>query len=286
MRTTNPPTKATQWVSRLLRDKVLRPRIDRWLASVGPGLEIRYEAGDPECYGSGHYGSAFALQDKGTYDSQWVLKVTRDPTEGPMCDWLRKQQEGGDGVLLGGFARMLAVAKLPDTFSLRGKLWPVYLIVREEVEPNSWDRRSDDAYEERNRRAGTTALNTIQSAARELAKPRKRGVATVRVWDGSSGGTYRRIDAARAMQDQIDVLESTPGFSQIGSAIRELRDEHKILLLDAHANNVGKRLYEQDVGDGNTDGTNVGDYVIFDPGHTPTPNQTQVLRVLDNPRRR
>lgn len=264
--------KVPVWVRGIIGEKSpWRPRILKWVAKHGYYLR---DLDGP--FGCAHYGCAYPLGK--TNGEGAVLKITRDPTEGPMCDWIAKQQR--EGYLRGGFAKMTEVATLPEAIQFRGKWWPVYCIIREEIHPiigRSWQ-------DDRKWSVGAGLMNDLMQAAREIAKPRRRGVAMVRKPGISRwiDGPVPKVPAEDAWWEAVWALQSTEGFSEIGSDIEWLRETHGVMLLDTHAGNVGERFIEQSWGDGNEDGTNVGAAVIFDPGHTPT-NVEAIIPTLVNP---
>lgn len=240
-----------------------RPRIDQWLAKHGlkPTRTV---------LGCGHYGCAYQLADKKTNGfAPWVLKVTRDPTEGPMCDWIAAHQQRGDGHFRAGFAHMKEVATLPHEVSRRGKKFPVFLILREFVRPNhspsDRDARMFDV------------LNELRDVSRILDKK------------SLSVRERHYLREILGVQNPEDIwwhnqmeLAQTPRFDAIGGVFEWLRSKYNVVLKDVHSGNIGERVYPQSWGDANVDGTNVGDFVIFDPGHTP--NAYKVPSVLANPR--
>lgn len=262
---------ASGWTRNLLSDPSLRPRIDRWLRTVAGGLELKMVRGDPETYGSGHYGSAFALD--GSDGERWVLKVTRDPTEGPMCDFIGYYQSEKQ-LLRSGFARFESVARMPDRLLWRGKTWPVYLIVREEIENPGQVFQLD--YEAARR------IAILQTAARAMTKKTPRGRMIWGLWKNGFPPKHKE-PADIAWDDAIDWLLARPGVSSMAQDLRYLR-EIGITLLDVHFGNVGRRGHPQMWShDRNVDGTNVGDWIIFDPGHTPTAEHRRVIKTLPNP---
>lgn len=253
----------------------LRKRIDRWLDANGVSFCSPTPDRD-DVLGSGHFGSAIALNGS----PGWVLKITRDPTEGPICDWIAANQRNGQYPFRTGFARMLEVAQLEDAITLRGKSWPVFLIIREEINPltvsklwNSGDRALTTA---------TTELYRVQASARAIASPKKRGRNTVKLFSAGRGMVDH--DPDDEWNRAVDGLISGP-LSRIGETMYDLRWTHEVLLCDVHSGNVGQRVHAQpqETAPGGDIYGPAGSWLIFDPGHSVTNVATP--KMLPNPRR-
>jgi hypothetical protein len=126
-----------------------------WL--VGLGVDMSKKP-----YGVGHFGCAFPHAT----DDRWVVKLTRDPAEGPAARlMIRLQKEGAYGV--DGCVKFQSVAKGPDVV-FRGKTWPTHVIVRENVDPlsrsNNWSKSEEFT------KQVYWWLGTAQTAARNYAR--------------------------------------------------------------------------------------------------------------------
>lgn len=240
-----------------------------------------------EPLGGGHFGYAYRIwagttpqrepsEFGGGEKTGLVFKITRDPTEGPFCQWIHEEQEKGNSLFQGAFARVYGVRKIPENIPWRGKDWPCYLIVREEVDvahPHSphladypsWAKAAD-------------ALRVLQVAGRQLAKPRKRGVATV-TEAVHRGGVYLgevTRDARQVWEKALGVLELDQRFYYVWEAFWQIQSEYGIYLQDVHANNIGRRIAMPGDDWSGAEGT----FVIFDPGHTATGDRAGEITLL------
>lgn len=284
------PSKPPVWIRQILKN--YRTPIDTWLRKfIADRDGAPYWEPALEALGGGHFGFAYRLHRQGKAmegpATHLVFKVTRDPTEGPFCRWIQEEQEKESMLFCGGFARMHDVRRLPHEIDWRGKQWPCYIIVREEVEPVLG--------------AGGylppglgTVTRALQMAGRALSTPRKRGRARLEMQMDSHGGmaffgepffygtrpARRLFDAEDVWNEALNRLGAYPGYEYVADTFARILDEYGIHLQDVHLGNLGRRLVEQ--GD---EWSGVGTIVIFDPGHTPT-NQGLPIERLANPRRR
>lgn len=253
--------------------------------------------------GGGHYGYAYAVvgpnfgkedppaRDRvAAHSRRIVLKITRDPTEGPFCRWIQERQEDCDGLFTSAFARMHDVRRLPTDIRWRGKEWPVFAIVREEIQPVF-------GYEPlpvTSREAGKgTVFRALQMAGRALSRPRKRGRAQLEMlvdssgqpaFSWTSGGERRKLfDAEHIWDLAVQRLYDYAGYEAVAEAFVMIRERYGIYMQDVHMGNLGRRIYPQE-SDGCGYWGNQGGVVIFDPGHTPT-NQGLAIERLENPTR-
>lgn len=182
-------------------------------------------------YGAGHFGVVFPYKP----DPRFVAKVTRDPAEGPAArKMIKLQAEGAYGV--DGAAIFKSVEAGPP-INFRGKTWPTFLIIRENVEPLKYE---DSLY----RIFG--ALSDGQEAARKYASLK----------------TERKRDMW--YQEYVSAMHRVSSVAPyLGEFMMAAIDYFGAPLTDVHANNVGKTITNW--GD---DVRPPGTIVAFDLGHT------------------
>ncbi len=182
-------------------------------------------------YGAGHFGVVFPYKP----DPRFVAKVTRDPAEGPAArKMIKLQAEGAYGV--DGAAIFKSVEAGPP-INFRGKIWPTFLIIRENVEPLKYE---DSLY----RIFG--ALSDGQEAARKYASLK----------------TERKRDMW--YQEYVSAMHRVSSVAPyLGEFMMAAIDYFGAPLTDVHAKNVGKTITNW--GD---DVRPPGTIVAFDLGHT------------------
>lgn len=256
----------------------IRPKIDGWLKRFWKQKEAQLTAigMDPELdpLGCGHYGCVFA-----TMDPRWVIKITRDPTEGPIAakvTELRNKREAQ----LQGIVLFKEIYKADETVEWRGKTWPVYVTVRESVKPyNLNDAAGMRRYKKKNRgfdpgwdpRAyefiSRTALDYMKEAALKWHEANDTIREAERTGARVNYRTQEKLDHAH--NDYADWASKVgDDFPYVGETVFELLDEG-IVLRDVHWANLGYTTWE---GDEATDFVwrPTGTTVIHDLGHTPT----------------
>jgi len=247
------PEKAPGWVTNLVKSSEFRKRIVSQVSKLFPeGESIDWS----KMLGCGHYGCAFAFKS-----GRWVLKITRDPTEGPMQAMVGKRQEVGD-YGFEGFAIVRGVFRLEPNISFRGKTWPVYAIVREEVTPflDLWSIHGRAMIEGAPRLSPNTDARLV---ARALS-----GLQSYQIESRRFVAFKTEHMKDMALENMRNALNNiSDGFPYVGQ-IMEVLEAEGTPLLDVHAGNVGVRTQRGMTGDGGDDG--LGMVVIFDPGHTPT----------------
>lgn len=101
--------------------------------------------------GCGHWGCVFKIQGPiASGNSPWVVKFSRDPTEGPIWNVLKEaiEDEGPGSELLDGIARVKAIGQIKGGVHFRRKQHPLYLIVREDVMPVRREPKPGDDWDE------------------------------------------------------------------------------------------------------------------------------------------
>jgi len=264
------PEKEPGWIK-----KILAPhRIAKIQDLIG------YPIG--ERLGCGHFGCVYQLKEP------WVLKITRDPTEGAVWDKIQKYlDEGGYGA--SGLVRIKKIIRLYPDISWRGKTWPVHLIVREGVVPFMGEHYipglgfgvssfTESRLRGIRKEAEANELSAVVRGLvlyREAATEWHKAAALKREYNRRS----RQEAAETKMMDAINELYG-PSGCPLGETLAGLGDAG-IYLKDVHLGNIGWRVHPEIDGDELHAGL-----VIFDPGHTPTEGETAIPEfTIENPNR-
>lgn len=112
-----------------------------------------------QLYGCGHFGCVFA-----TETPEWVLKITRDPTEGPVVKYISSLEDDYDAFVV---YHPTGILRLEDV-NFRGRDWPVYVYLRENVLPiadlYSYSTKFDDLiYQTYNKNTGDFLLRELKN---------------------------------------------------------------------------------------------------------------------------
>ncbi len=209
-------------------------------------------------FGCGHYGCAYAVKERGHKEPRYVVKVTRDPTEGPMQATIARRQKAGDYGFDDGFAIVRGVYRIGDDVQHMGKMWPVYAIVREEVTPVTavmYEPGSIYPPVTPGQLASVmTALNNYKDNAAKWYALKERKAS-----ERALGSVEKLMDASlRAISNYAPPLGEIMGIMQHeGTPLR-----------DVHSQNIGVRHHPGIVDPDDPDAS-LGYITIFDPGHTP-----------------
>lgn len=253
------------WVRKVVRD--YQKQLETYF---GMGFHLEPET----LYGCGHFGCVFPSSQP-----EWVLKITRDPTEGPVAQFISELEND-----FSAFVKYhpKGVVKLTDMY-FRGKSWPIYAYVRENVLPvgSLWGYRSP-LYEQveksypkdyervsRDIHNGLVALNAVLISARNLQKLRNKK--TTKEW------TLQQ--AEDKWEDAIHGLYRYHPMYHIAWAIGDLYRHYDIVLTDVHSNNVGVPLYAMGDRDPTLPFPYFRNVIIFDPGHTQIPVPIEIPHI-------
>lgn len=273
------PDSVPGWLEKVLGLK------SQWRPKLEKAIGIKLD----KILGCGHYGCVFRSSDQ-----KWVVKVTRDNTEGPMQALIRDKQRAGE-YGMDGFTIVREVYELPVPVKWRRYDSPqIYVIVREDVTPLKAPRpgyydglgpgrefvpgvNPRITYAQRDR--SIDALHRYKDAAAKWYEAKERAAAAEARGDHYNARRAREQMDTRGtfMMNQIDDISIA--FPYISTAMAKFQDEERPLR-DVHANNIGIRVH------GDIEGAEdaIGAVVIFDPGHTPTKSEGAIVRV--NPQRR
>lgn len=277
-----------KWVEALLGK---RSRIEGALgASLGDML------------GCGHWGCVFVSE------GPWVVKLSIDPTEGPIwskiAGLVEDEHYGGDGLV-----KLKSITRLTPDLVVGGRKRKVWAIVREGVEPVFREYRPKELGD---RGRGTRTLTSkFTNDLLGYSKPQAwnlpvmnhkqedfaKGISSLfkyrdlaRFWhikhDALRGRQREKIverygaafeegldRTAERIQHVADVGFSGPHMAPLGESLSMLAS-NGIYLRDVHNLNIGWH-----VPTGDDDWARV---VIFDPGHTPTEGVDIEERLIEN----
>lgn len=216
--------------------------------------------------GCGAFGCVFQLwsQDVGfdrpdsqAYPLNRVLKISTDPTEGPVVSAIMKT---GLDDQLAGLARWYGVWRVPEKIQ-KGRRSTAWIIVREAVKPFDWMGHL--------RETGTTFqwIGILQNYNIHAARERD----LKRPW-------MKRMARENADRELVKLYDFPPTY-YVAYAIEQLR-HRGILLADVHAANLGMRLEDTSNQEVQivrwADGVERPALLIFDPGHSMAPPGTAV----------
>jgi len=257
-----------------------------WVSdALGDREAIESAIGMPmgEMLGCGAWGCAFLGA------GPWVIKLTRDPTEGPIWESLREWQHNTPTWKNAGLVRIREVLQLRPGVTVGGEEWPLYVAVREGVVPlfPSFGALSltEEAAKVLGLRAGARLKGHGASSGR-AGSTRRFVYETLRHLDlyrQAARHYYRAVfeegteapDFDAAEPERHEMAEIFSHMAERGGWVGEhlamtLLEllESNVVFVDLHARNVGLRVHERIEGERLPPGL-----VVFDPGHTPTPER-------------
>lgn len=230
-----------------------------------------------EVLGCGHYGCVLKSEDP-----RWVIKITRDPTEGPMVQRIMALRAADGGTGRGPSLAYDGIVFYRDIYEagglkFRGKDWPVYVIVREAVEP--FDRALlTSAFSRFGNRDSGYHIPGLPDLPAYIVKRSLRGLANTKEHAGDYfrlKTPHRRESALEAYSDALSNIYDA--FPEMAQTFYDLLDQDTVLR-DVHAYNLGFTVvdWEKTYRPPRT-------VVIHDLGHTPTAAK-EAFPSLWNPR--
>jgi hypothetical protein len=276
-------------------------KLPKWLRDLDkPAIERAVGMPLGAVLGCGHWGCVIASTPP------WVIKLTRDPTEGPIwakiVGWTREQDERTNGLGTEGVVRVKDIVRLRPDVQFRGKTFPLHAIVREEAIPllgggaglgMSLYTMELLGFNEAAKKRGLSEsefyyvvpdslrrwadrhpdLPLIAGNARELAdllhgleKYRDAATAWHHQHELKRPQPYKINAAEDNMQAAIGHMSGWIG-NAIGETLGEMLSDG-LVLRDVHWGNIGWRIHPERPGDEFQQ-----TLVIYDPGHTPTETQ-------------
>lgn len=231
---------------------------------------------DVEPLGAGSWGVVWPLADE-----RFILKVTADPTEGPVVATIMAEPYLHDHMAI---LHYFALREIPEFAVFRGKPFKVYVIVAERLVHSSQaskllDADDDEQYDNLHR--FTLALQKLQLAARALVHEREKKRPSAWEVDKLYG---EWLDALNRLGDG-PLEDFIIQFYDHTRSESEGADDAPSggVLADLHFNNIGKRVVDwTDLGIELRPSHDNAYWVINDPGHSSLAEKPEV-RVLENP---
>lgn len=250
--------------------------------------------GDP--LGCGYWGCVFRSE------GPWVVKLTRDPTEGPIWarlrEWLRDAPCCTDGIV-----RVKDIVRIEPDLKFGRRQWPIHAIVREEAVPVLTEKMTPTEFTAE--RIGlpqewtNVHASTLRAVDRSLREQGRSPASLHNIQDLSdalNGLDRFRVEAQEwhreakkrrpsegRLDDLAERMSSTTNLMRgsvagsLGETLNQLIADD-VVLQDVHWGNIGWRLHEEIDGDV----ANPNCLVIFDPGHTPTAPREDIRRLAPN----
>lgn len=263
------------WLKKVLKERGGKIEDAARRALSSPDAQVDW----PEKLGCGHYGCAWGILEPGGDKPRYVVKITRDPTEGPMQATIAKRQQAGDYGFEDGFAIVRGVYRLEPDVSWKGKMWPVYAIVREEVAPIlSLSGKGVMFYGHMGAESRDEDVPGIYPKVTRAQLG--RAIDALHAYKDVAAKWYAQKALKRPKQYKIDDLESkmqehlnriSDWLPTVGTVMGILQEEGTPLR-DVHANNVGVRRHEGVVSPDDPK-NGIGYPCIFDPGHLPNSDE-------------
>lgn len=232
-----------------------------------------------EMLGCGRWGCVFAS------DEPWVIKITRDPTEGPLWATLQEWQRNTSTQNNAGLVRIREVLQLRPGVDFEGEEWPLYVAVREGVVPIYPSYGSPVLTKGAARMLDLEPYTKLSSDPSLLTDESQLywTLQSLKLFREHADDYYRSLFEPRdedppyyAGEFELQLMDSTLKLMSeqggwIGgplSLTMQTLVESGIILRDVHGRNVGLRVHRNIYGEELPPGL-----VIFDPGHTPTPER-------------
>lgn len=231
---------------------------------TGEPLDVQWTP-RTEPLGAGSWGVVYP-----TRDPRFIVKVTADPTEGPIVSTIMSEPQLHNHM---GIIHYFALRKLPEDVVFRGKTFPVFVIIAERLKDvgglrgMSWNQSRED-------RHLTNLLIKIKDVAGKLVheKQKKRP-------------SQRAIDA---LDEQYLDLVGQINDGPLSDFFFQFRDATETgVLADVHLNNLGKRAVDWETVTNGAVPLSDSDWhwVISDPGHSSVETHPDIAPLRENPRK-
>jgi hypothetical protein len=231
---------------------------------------------DTEPLGNGSWGVVWPLADE-----RFILKVTADPTEGPIIATIMEESSLHNHMAI---IHYFALRKLPEAVTFRNKTFPLFVIIAERLQHSSDVKRPNYGTPElRAFDRFAHALYLLKESAGRLVREQNKKRPNLAVVDRLYG----------AWMDDLNKLNDGPMEDFIIQFYDYTRDPNEGandapsggVLADIHFNNVGKRVVDwTDLGIELSPDRNDMYWVISDPGHSSL-NEKPAIADIENPRR-
>lgn len=229
--------------------------------------------------GCAHFGCVFE------WIQPWVVKITRDPTEGQVWSFIKQFYDSGEWEGREGVVVVKRIVRLHPDVEWKGKLWPVHLIIREEVLPAFDRKHGHTLWQQQLYSISDESMRRIERNNYVATELHQTDNALKKFKNGAEA-YHKAINKKRPRQYEIERAEDvcTEALNRFRGATSGHLGEflgammlRKLVLRDVHSYNVGWRIHdEMEMHKG---------LVVFDPGHTPTDRGGKIEEVRLNPRR-
>lgn len=230
---------------------------------TGEPLDVQWTP-RTEPLGAGSWGVVYP-----TRDPRFVVKVTADPTEGPIVATIMSEPQLHNHM---GIIHYFALRKLPEDVDFRGKTFPVFVIIAERLKDvgalRGWSKSREDEHL-------TRLLVKIKDVAGKLVHEKQKKRPSQRLID--------MLD--EQYLDLVGQIHDGP-ISDFFFQFRDATDDG--VLADVHLNNVGKRAVDWEAVTNGAVPLSGADWhwVISDPGHSSVEQHPEIAPLRENPRRR
>jgi len=214
-----------------------------------------------EPLGAGSWGVVYP-----TRDPRFVVKVTADPTEGPIVSTIMSEPQLHNHM---GIIHYFALRQLPEDITFRGKTFPVFVIVAERLKDvgalRGWSVSREDQHL-------TRLLMKIKDVAGKLVHEKQKKRPSQRLID--------MLD--EQYLDLVGQIHDGP-ISDFFFQFRDATDDG--VLADVHLNNVGKRAVDWEAVTNGVVPLSGADWhwVISDPGHSSVETHPEIAPLRENP---
>lgn len=164
-------------------------------------------------YGYGYWGVAYP-----TRYPRWTVKITADPLEGPVAQYILDTPQLRDHA---GVARFQKVWRCARKVSLGPQRYTVYVLVREDIEPVAMNELSHEALH---------ALNVLDARSHALMTSIRSGAAEIDIED--------RYEDWREFLGELSVI---PVFSFVAQFMHAMDTLGPVVMHDVSVGNIGWR---------------------------------------------
>ena len=230
---------------------------------TGEQLDVQWTP-RTEPLGAGSWGVVYP-----THDPRFVVKVTADPTEGPIVSTIMSEPQLHDHM---GIIHYFALRKLPEDVVFRGKTFPVFVIIAERLKDVGGLRGYSTSREDQHL---TRLLMKIKDVAGKLVHEKQKKRPSQRLLDD--------------LDEQYLELVGQINDGPLSDFFFQFRDATETgILADVHLNNLGKRAVDwESITNGAVPLAESDSYwVISDPGHSSVETHPDIAPLRENPRRR
>jgi len=237
---------------------------------TGEPLDVQWTP-RTEPLGAGSWGVVYP-----TRDPRFVVKVTADPTEGPIVSTIMSEPQLHNHT---GIIHYFALRRLTDDVDFRGKTFPVFVIIAERLK-DVGGLRGRYAF-----RGAPPELWQDSNLMNALAKVKR--IAGLLVHEKQKKRPSQRTldDLDEQYLDLVGQINDGP----LSDFFFQFRDATETgVLADVHLNNLGKRAVDWETVTNGAVPLSGSDWhwVISDPGHSSVETHPDIAPLRENPRKR